>query len=212
MPSSRDTHETFLQNHMVYDNKIPMKKRAFTEIVVSDFDKINVLSKSHLCAGMNRNEVQSVAPYFIAYQLAPGTNIYEEGDVEAFLCLIVSGSVNVCKDSGLPSEQVIITLGPGETVGEVSVIDEQPRSASVASNTEAVLYALTRRNLVEMYGSSLPLWSKLIFNITLSLCSRLRHTNDMLLDALSGGITSESLSGALPSLRVQSPSFLKTNG
>jgi len=112
-----------------------MKKRAFTEVVISDYEKLKVLSKSHLCAGMNRNEVQMIAPYFQSYQLAAGTDIYEEGDQEAFLCLIVSGSVNVCKDHGMPSEKIIITLGPGETVGEVSVIDEQPRSASVVANS-----------------------------------------------------------------------------
>jgi len=186
-----------------------MKKRAFTEVVVSDYEKLGVLSKSHLCTGMNRNEVQSIAPFFHAYQLAAGTDIYEEGDQEAFLCLVVSGSVNVCKDRGTPSEKIIITLGPGETVGEVSVIDELPRSASVVANSEAILYALTRRSLVDMFTSSHLLWSKLIFNITLSLCSRLRHTNDMLVEALDSGVTAESLSSGFPAALSRQHPFIK---
>jgi CRP/FNR family cyclic AMP-dependent transcriptional regulator len=179
-----------------YDKNIAMKKRAFTEIVVSDFDKLNILAKSHLCNGMNKNEVQMIAPFFHSYQLTSGTDIYEEGDTEAFLCLIVSGTVKVCKGYGMPTEKVIITLGSGETVGEVSVIDEMPRSASVVANADTVLYALTRKNLIEMCNTSSVLWSKLIFNITLSLCSRLRHTNELLVDALNGGVTAESLSGS----------------
>jgi|GEM_PF-1158535 len=187
-----------------------MKKRAFTEVVVSDYEKLNVLAKSHLCAGMSKGEVQLIAPYFQAYQLTPGTDIYEEGDQEAFLCLIVSGSVNVCKDRGMPSEKIIISLGPGETVGEVSVIDELPRSASVVANTDAVLYALTRRNLIDMCNSSQMLWAKLIFNITLSLCARLRHTNDLLVEAWTTGVTTESLSGSFPTALSQQHPFLKS--
>ena len=188
-----------------------MKKRSFTEIIVSDYDKLNILAKSHLCGGMNRNEVQMIAPYFQSYQLGSGTNIYEEGDTEAFLCLIVSGTVNVCKSYGMPTEQVIISLGSGEIVGEVSVIDEMPRSASVVANAETILYALTRKNLIEMCNVSNILWSKLIFNITLSLCNRLRHTNDMLVEALNGGVTSESLSGNLNAALGRQHPFLKTS-
>ncbi len=188
-----------------------MKKRAFTEVVVSDYEKLKVLSKSHLCVGMSSSDVQTIAPFFQTYQLAAGTDIYEEGDMEAFLLLIVSGSVNVCKDYGMPSEKVIVSLGAGETVGEISVIDEQPRSASVVANTEAVLYALPRRNLVEMCNSSNSLWSKLIFNIAVSLCARLRHTNDLLVETLAGGVTSESLSVTIPAAESQQQPFLKTN-
>lgn len=187
-----------------------MKKRAFTEIVVSEFDKHKVLANSHLCAGMSSSEVQTIAPFFQTYQLEAGTDIYEEGDMEAFLCLIVSGSVNVCKEYGMPTESVIVSLGPGETVGEVSVIDERPRSASVVANTDAVLYALNRRNLVEMCSKSNSLWSKFIYNIALSLCARLRHTNDLLVESLAGGVTSESLSVSIPETGALQP-FLKTN-
>lgn len=187
-----------------------MKKRSFTEIVVSDYEKIAVLSKSHLCNGMGRSEVQTIAPFFHAYQLAAGTDIYEEGDVEAFLCLIVTGDVAVYKEYRRPSEKLLATLGSGETVGEVSMIDGQPRSASVVATSESILYALTRRHLVEMYNSSQVLWSKLIFNISASLCSRLRQTNEMLVEALENGLVTglprDSRNGAAAG---QHP-FLKT--
>ncbi|MEI6306822.1 MAG: cyclic nucleotide-binding domain-containing protein, partial [Deltaproteobacteria bacterium] len=136
---------------------------------------------------------------------------YEEGDREAFLCLIVSGSVKVCKSYGMPTEKILITLGPGETVGEVSVIDEMPRSASVVANSDTILYALTRNNLIGMCNASHILWAKLIFNITLSLCNRLRHTNDMLVEALNGGVTSESLSGNLNVAIAKQHPFLKAS-
>ena len=60
-----------------------------------------------------------------------------------------------------------------------------------------------------MCNSSPTLWSKLIFNITLSLCARLRHTNDMLVEALGNGVTSESLSSSFPTALSQQHPFLK---
>lgn len=186
-----------------------MKTRAFLELVVTDYDKFNVLSKSHFCSGMSRSETLSIAPYFVPYKIEANTNIYEEGDKEGFLCIIVSGSVNVYKNRGMPTEKFLVTLGPGETVGEVSVVDEKPRSASVVSKSETILYALTRRNLIEMYNASLAVWAKLIFNISLSLCSRLRYTNEILHEAIEGRMTSESPFRA-PTLNLTTPPFLKT--
>lgn len=163
------------------------RKREFTEIVVSDYEKISVLAKSHLCRGMLRDEVQVLAPFFQTYHLDPGTDIYQEGDTEAFLCLIVSGSVKVCREQGAPTEKVISKIGAGETIGEMSVLDEKARSASVAATSETILYAITRGNLAELHGSSHTIWAKLIFNIALCLCHRLRQTNDMLINALNRG-------------------------
>lgn len=186
-----------------------MRKRAFTEVVVSDYEKFKVLAKSHFCTGMNKNEVQLLVPLFHSYHLDPRTDIYEEGDTESFLCLIVSGAVDVYVGFGMPSEKVISTLGPGETVGEMSVIDELPRSASVVANTETILYALTRRSLVELSNSSPGLWAKLIFNIAVSLCHRLRQANDMLADALADNDTPPLPSRPLSSSPLHKQPFLK---
>lgn len=185
------------------------RRREFTEIVVSDYEKISILAKSLLCRGMLRDEVQVLAPFFQTYHIDSGTDIYQEGDTEAFLCLIVSGSVKVCKEYGGPTEKMISKLGAGETIGEMSVIDEKTRSASVIATSESILYAITRRNLVELHGSSQTIWAKLIYNIAVCLCHRLRQTNDMLSNALNWGPGPFSESTAVFGTNTIQQPFLK---
>ena len=160
---------------------ITMKKpREFRETAVSPMEKQATLGKSRLCVGMTVAEVQDLAPFIQSYHLEAGTEIYEEGDTEAFMCLIVYGTVNIYTNYGMIGEKKIATLGVGETVGEMAVIDEMPRSASAKSTTESSLYALTRRNLMEFNTKSPHAYAKLIYNIALSLCLRLRETNKII--------------------------------
>lgn len=142
-------------------------------------EKHLTLAKSLLCAEMTSAEIKDLAPFVQTYALETGTEIYEEGDTEAFLCLIVSGSVSVYKVLDTLEEKQLAVLGVGETVGEMSVIDEMPRSACAKATTPATLYALTRRNLIE-YKKSAPIsFAKLIYNIAVLLCQRLRETNKL---------------------------------
>ena len=77
-------------------------------------------------------------------------------------------------------DKVITTLGAGETVGEMTIVDEQPRSASAVAVSYSVVYALTRSSLNEIHNKSLPIWAKLFFNIAVNLSYRLRNTSEML--------------------------------
>ena len=160
------------------------KTRPFNIITVSEIEKINNMKKSILCSGMDANEVQQLAPSFSAYSVDGGAEIYQEGDTEAFLCLIASGTVNIYKNYRQHNQKLLSTLGDGETVGEMAVIDERPRSASAVAPSKAIFYALTRRNLNELLLNTPTIWGKLIFNISALLCNRLRYTNDMLAKVL----------------------------
>ena len=163
------------------------KRRKFSEIVVADHDKLATLSKSTLCRGMDKGDVQKLAPFFQCYRVEEDSPIYEEGDVEAFLCLIVSGEINIIKGE----DKVISTLGEGCTVGEMTIIDDLPRSASAVAATEAVVYAITRTSLNEIFSKSLYLWANLIFNISINISLRLRKTSEMLSHYMNSGEDSQ---------------------
>jgi len=154
-----------------------MKRRFnFTEIAVTDNDKRTILSKSHLCNGMDSSEIQFILKYFHSYQIDSGSMIYTEGDEEAFLFLIVSGTVNVIKDDN----KVISKLSAGETVGEMTIIDELPRSANAIAASEVIVYAITRTGFNELNTVSIQIWAKLLMNIAVCLSNRLRQTSKLL--------------------------------
>jgi CRP-like cAMP-binding protein len=171
------------------------KTRQFREIAVNHNEKTATLKKSRICIGMNFEEVQALAPFITPFHLDSGTDVYEEGDTEAFLCLIISGAVKSYKSYGLPTQRTLAELGVGETVGEMAVIDEQVRSASAIAITESILYAFTRKNMLE-YNKIQPLaWGKLMHNIAVMLCKRLRRANDMIIE---GGLTIDDANKITP--------------
>jgi len=154
-----------------------MKRRFnFTEIAVTDNDKRTALSKSHLCNGMDSSEVQVILKYFQGYQIENGSVIYTEGDEEAFLFLIISGDVHVVKDDN----KVISKLSAGETVGEMTIIDQLPRSANAVAASDVIVYAITRTGFNELNTVSIQIWAKLLMNMAVCLSNRLRQTSKLL--------------------------------
>lgn len=76
-----------------------------------------------------------------SYSFRKGELILQEGQVGIGCFIILSGKVEVVKSINTPKEKVITELGSGEIIGEMTVIDEQPHSASVRAleNTECVM-------------------------------------------------------------------------
>src|SRR5437867_6018785 len=74
----------------------------------------------------------------------PGDTIVKEGDPGDGLYLILSGSAQVLRSSTGDLAKPVSTLGPFRSFGEVSLLVEQPRMASVVANTPLRCVKLTR--------------------------------------------------------------------
>ncbi len=152
------------------------KRRHFVEVAVPDQEKLAILSKSTLCRGMESADVRFIAPFFQTYHVEEKATIYEEGDVEAFMCLIVKGEVNIMKGR----DKLVSTLGEGCTVGEMAIVDNLPRSATAVAKSEALVYTINRSSLSEIFNKSILTWANLFFNISVVLSHRLRIASDLM--------------------------------
>ncbi len=75
-----------------------------------------------------------------------GELLFEEGDIADEAYLIVDGTIEIFRTGG-DGEQLLTKLGGGEIVGEMSLIDEQPRMASARVLADARLTVITRQDL-----------------------------------------------------------------
>lgn len=96
---------------------------------------------------------------------APGAAIVQQGQIGNGLFLVVSGSARV-----VAGEQELAQLGPGEVIGELSVIDQEPRVASVFATTAVTCLALASWDLLETLDSD----PRLARNLLSELAGRLR--------------------------------------
>jgi CRP/FNR family cyclic AMP-dependent transcriptional regulator len=103
-------------------------------------DTLETLRKVPLFEGIPEKHLKSLAKWTTTRRYDAGQPIVTEGQTGLGLYCIQSGSVRVSK-AGAGSDHQLRTMGPGETFGELALLDDKPRSATVTAvdQTTAVL-------------------------------------------------------------------------
>ena len=121
-----------------------------------------------------------------------GETIIEEGDEGSWAYVILSGKARVFKNTG-SGEITLAVMDNGQVFGEMALIEDRPRSASVTAETNLKLRVINREQFNELLREN-P--SRLI-PIMKSLFERLRQSSDMLAER-----TEENLSGLRGNIEV----------
>ncbi|HEY6895861.1 MAG TPA: cyclic nucleotide-binding domain-containing protein, partial [Rhodocyclaceae bacterium] len=105
---------------------------------------LEIMGPINLFEGFEKEEVEQLSKYMTCYHAPEGTEIIREGDTGDFLLLIIEGNIEIVKigSNGLPSR--VGMAGPGKTLGEMSVIDGEPRFASCIADSEVLMAVLDR--------------------------------------------------------------------
>lgn len=98
---------------------------------------IQLLSETRLFAGVDADELGRIADRVAEVDVPADRVIARQGEIGSGFFIIASGSVRVIRDG-----ETLATLGPGEFVGELSVIDGRPRIAQVVSAEPTICLAL----------------------------------------------------------------------
>lgn len=99
---------------------------------------VEVLQRVPLFADLNRREVAQIARLFKERRFSEGETVVKEGSGGAAFFLIDSGEATVSvRGKQRP------TLKPGDYFGEIALIDEGARSATITASSELVCYGLT---------------------------------------------------------------------
>jgi CRP/FNR family transcriptional regulator, cyclic AMP receptor protein len=115
-----------------------------------------------------------------ARQWSPIVRQGERGD-SMFLVLDGEVRVRLLIDN---KETTLVTLGPGDFFGEVSLFDQGPRSADVIANTDAVLLKISHRAFANLSQTAPELAAPVLIGIGRTLTARIRADNKRLRDTL----------------------------
>lgn len=122
-------------------------------------------------------EARVVVSYMTPRFIAADTTFIREGDAadDGFMALVLDGEVVVESITVSRTEPLTIkVLGPGSLVGEVGLVDKEPRSASVTTSTDVLCAILTRDALEALIANSPSIGAKLLLAISANLAERLR--------------------------------------
>ena len=110
--------------------------------MLSEQQKLKFLRKTSLFAHVSDDALLSICKITQERDYPAGHILFHEGDEGDSLYLIAEGELEVLKD-----ETQILTLDPSDTcVGEMALIDDEPRSATIRALTEAKLLRITRED------------------------------------------------------------------
>jgi CRP-like cAMP-binding protein len=115
---------------------------------------------------------------------APGQVICAEGDPAREMFIVHTGGVEVRKRAH-DGEACLARLRAGDEFGEMSLIDIQPRSASVVACEPTELYVLSNMDLLTLYEEDLPSYAFFLQNMCREMCRRLRLANGVIIDAVT---------------------------
>lgn len=123
------------------------------------------------------DEARTVASYMEERTIPADTTFIREGDAgdNGFMALLLYGEVVVESIVVSRTEPVTIkVLGPGSLVGEVGLVDQEPRSASCTASTDVVCAILTRDAIEALIDAEPRVGAKLLLAISARLAQRLR--------------------------------------
>ena len=117
--------------------------------MVSD-GAVRLLASSGLFGGLDQQVLASIVAEAHERRFDKGEALFHAGDpADAFL-VIAEGSVKVFVSSERGGEMVLATLRPPEALGEVSLLDGGPRSASASALEPVVVLAVARSTLLDL--------------------------------------------------------------
>lgn len=144
---------------------------------------LGLLENIDLLQGLSWRETELLGGYLQAYEAEPGCVVFREGEPGAYLCLLVRGRVRTSKQ-GSDGEAQVAVEGKGRSIGEMALIDGEPRSASCEVIEQATLLLLTRTAFERLCEQHPALGCKLVLRIARLMSRRLRITSGRLIDYL----------------------------
>ena len=128
-------------------------------------------------------ELELIARYVTHEETRKGKLIFEEGDPGNFMLIVLDGRIGIYKSSD-HGKQLLSSEMKGRIVGEMSVIDHEPRSATCVAETDCELLILTSTNLGKMAAEHPMLAYHFMASLARLLSRRLRRASALMAEFL----------------------------
>jgi CRP/FNR family transcriptional regulator, cyclic AMP receptor protein len=128
--------------------------------------KIELLKQAPLFSGCSKSELRAVARIADELDLREGTVITREGRPGREFFVLVSGTADVTKKG-----EKVAQLGPGEWFGEIALLTDSPRTATVTATSPVDVLVVTDRRFKEVVETMPSIALKILSTVS----SRLAH-------------------------------------
>jgi CRP/FNR family cyclic AMP-dependent transcriptional regulator len=116
--------------------------------------------------GLPENDLQAIARLAMMRRVVRGANVVRAGEATDFVYLVLSGSLKVLATDEEGREVIFGILGPGELFGEMGVLDDNPRSATVIATATSQLVLIGKSEFKRVLQEKFEITQYIIRNLT----------------------------------------------
>ncbi|WP_374536873.1 Crp/Fnr family transcriptional regulator [Chitinimonas taiwanensis] len=126
---------------------------------------ISTLKQIPLFHGLSDDELSHVEASAAARTFAKGAIIITEGEAGSSMFLLMQGRVKVYVSDSNGKEYVLAVLGPGEYVGELALLDDEPRTASVETEEQSTFLVIQKEDFLTLMRNHPQIQFKVLVNL-----------------------------------------------
>jgi CRP-like cAMP-binding protein len=139
---------------------------------------VEILAQIDLFEGLDAANLKRLVDIGKEQTVTRNSQVFDEGDAGDCFYLILDGAVRISRIVPGMGEEALAVLRKGAYFGEMSLLDEAPRSATAIAHETTKLFVVGRRDFEDLLFVDRHLAYDVLWNFVRTLSRRLRATND----------------------------------
>jgi CRP/FNR family transcriptional regulator len=151
-------------------------------------DVVSILKQVDLFRDLNNNQLHQIENIATQLTFSEGDSVCRQGDTADSLYIVSKGQVGVIVNQHDGSRELLVYLGTGQIVGEMTLVDEGRRSASVIAAEEGTqVVSIPNESLIALLEANTAIGYLIMRNIAQDLSFKLRHRDNDMIARDNGG-------------------------
>lgn len=141
-------------------------------------DLLELIRNVEIFRGLTDTELEEIVAICQSRQLKGGESLVEEGDVGEEFFLITKGAFEIILGASQPYPRLVLHLGEGQLIGEMALIDQGTRSATVrAIDDPTDVQVIRNDDFLKLCDRNARVGFVVMHNMAADLSFKLRHLN-----------------------------------
>lgn len=141
-----------------------------------------LLDQTQWASNFSWQEILAITANMRAFEISKGATLFKEGDTDQYMGIIVKGRVEIVKSDLRNGNNHIATLSQSHSLGEMGILDNEPRSANAHAQTDVIMLVMRADDIRRLQETNPAVGFKLLWKIAQMLSQRLRRTSGQLVD------------------------------
>lgn len=142
--------------------------------------RVEALRRADVFWGLEREDIEILAEVLPQVELSEGEPLFHQGSLGDSLYIVVEGRLQIRVSDERGQATTVGVLGPGESVGEMALIDPSPRSAAVLARQATVVCEVSADTLATLEEVAPSMVATIVGGVMRHVTKRLRQTNERL--------------------------------